>query len=135
MNINKIKKDNKDWWDVNKENERLKRRNHYSKHKANIAANQRKKYKKDPLKYKNYDLKKIYGISLDDYNKILKDQNNCCAICKKHKDAFTKSLAVDHCHLSGKVRGLLCINCNRAIGNLKDSIENARNLMTYLESD
>lgn len=62
-----------------------------------------------------------------EYHKLLKEQNGVCAICKKseiakHKGTI-KNLAVDHRHSDGKVRGLLCGNCNRAIGMLKDDPE------------
>lgn len=63
---------------------------------------------------------------------FLKD-NATCAICKKHKSNFTRALAVDHCHTTGKIRGLLCTNCNRALGNIKDSIDNLKNAIEYLE--
>ena len=44
---------------------------------------------------------------------MLKKQNNCCAICKKHKSKFARSLAVDHDHSTGEIRGLLCFWCNK----------------------
>jgi len=69
---------------------------------------------------KSKDLYKKYKITLDDYNVILKSQREVCAMCKKHCISG-KSLAVDHCHKTKIVRGLLCCNCNRAIGLLKDS--------------
>lgn len=65
-------------------------------------------------------LQKNYGISLAEYNKILKLQGNVCAICKKIPKS--KSLAVDHCHKTGLVRGLVCWLCNRAIGVFKDNV-------------
>ena len=91
-------------------------------------------YKNNKRRFKGYDLKKIYGITIEDYDNLLLKQNNCCAICKQHKSIFTKALAVDHCHVSGKIRGLLCTNCNRAIGNLKDSIDNIKNALMYMEN-
>lgn len=70
-----------------------------------------------------------YGISLEEYDQMLSDQNGVCAICLlpeiiKSTQGRTKSLAVDHCHTTGKVRGLLCINCNTSLGHyekIKDS--------------
>jgi hypothetical protein len=77
----------------------------------------------NPEYYKNADLKRTYGVTLDWYNEQLEKQNNTCAICKQPETAKIKnkllSLAVDHCHESGKIRGLLCRSCNNAIGALK----------------
>lgn len=71
--------------------------------------------------------------------KSLKDmflkQNNCCAICNKSKDLFEKGLAVDHCHKTGKIRGLLCANCNTSIGGFMDSIELLKNAIKYLQEN
>lgn len=70
------------------------------------------------------NMKWRYGISLEQYNKILNQQNNCCAICGKSEPK--QRLAVDHCHNTGKVRGLLCTYCNLSLGvyeNRKDEFE------------
>jgi hypothetical protein len=61
-------------------------------------------------------LKTHYGITPEDVAKMKERQGNRCAICKKEK-----KLCVDHCHKTGKVRALLCHNCNTAIGMLKES--------------
>jgi hypothetical protein len=68
-------------------------------------------------------LKSKYGITLEGYEALLKKQNGMCAICKKPEKAASYrkpgarlSLSVDHCHTTGKVRGLLCANCNRGLG-------------------
>lgn len=57
------------------------------------------------------------------YQNLLINQNLRCDICKKHKDNCNTPLEVDHCHKTGKVRGLLCSGCNPAIGGLKDDFE------------
>ena len=74
--------------------------------------------KKD--KQKDYRLRNTYGITLEEYNKILLYQNNCCAICKKPFDATKKSFACDHSHTSGLVRGLLDWQCNKALAFFRD---------------
>ena len=61
-------------------------------------------------------------------------QNYCCAICKTHSDLLPRNLAVDHCHTTGKVRGLLCTNCNIGLGMLKDSSEILNLAIKYLKS-
>ena len=61
-------------------------------------------------------LKKLYGITLDEYNTLYELQDGKCAICGKHNSEFTKSLAVDHDHKTSKIRELLCILCNTQLG-------------------
>lgn len=58
-------------------------------------------------------LQRTYGITLHRYNQMLREQNDACAICERHKSEFSKSLAVDHDHASGRVRSLLCFTCNK----------------------
>lgn len=69
---------------------------------------------------RDYKYKINYGISIDDYNSMFEEQQGCCAICKTHQIEFKKKLHVDHSHKTGQVRGLLCHNCNLAIGRLKE---------------
>ncbi len=80
---------------------------------------------------RNKYLLKKYGISLDQYNEILKKQNNACAICKRDRSNFKNNLAVDHDHKTGEVRGLLCFYDNkRFVGrHTKDTV---RKLIAYL---
>lgn len=75
----------------------------------------------DPDRYKGYRLKESFGLSMDDYKSMLSAQNGCCAICNTHQKFLTKRLAVDHCHESNMIRGLLCGNCNTALGRFKDN--------------
>lgn len=83
-------------------------------------------------------LVQTYSITLEQYNKLLEQQNYSCAICKtKDEDCYKGSgnnLAVDHCHETGKVRGLLCASCNIMLGNAKDKIEILEEAITYLKS-
>lgn len=83
-------------------------------------------------------LKIKYGISIDDYNELLSKQNNVCAICKKEemiidpRSQTKRQLAVDHCHVTGKVRGLLCSRCNIAIGYFNDNVLLIKEAIEYL---
>lgn len=81
---------------------------------------------------KSIVLKKKYNISLEDYYKILDEQNNVCAICKKYNENSKHMLAVDHCHKTGKVRGLLCSHCNTGLGQFKDDTELLQLAINYL---
>jgi len=86
-------------------------------------------------KQRAYLLKKKYGISCEKYNQMLHTQNYKCYICQKHEDKLDRSLAVDHCHTTGKVRGLLCGNCNRFLGQINDDITTAKRLVKYLNEN
>jgi len=88
--------------------------------------------KRDPLKYKNYLLNYFYGISIEEYNKLFTEQNGCCAICGRHQSEFNLKLAVDHDHISGKIRGLLCNTCNKGLGCFKDDINLLNKAINYL---
>ena len=74
------------------------------------------------------------GWTQDDYDRAFIQQKGKCAICGStlNSSRYTK-LAVDHCHKTGKLRGLLCTNCNTAIGLLKESPERLRSAIQYLE--
>jgi len=83
------------------------------------------------------NLKRYYNITFDDYQTLLQKQNYRCAICKTAdmKTERTEWFAVDHDHDTGKVRGLLCSNCNRGIGLLQDSVEYLTNAIEYLNDN
>lgn len=67
-------------------------------------------------------LRNKYGLSLEQYSELLTRQNECCAVCERHHSEFTTRLAVDHNHITGEIRGLLCNYCNRRIvGRHRDS--------------
>ena len=115
----------KDWNEKNVEKiERYRTlyRNDTVKHEAY------KKYQRD------YWLLKQFGITPDDYKKMLEGQNGKCAICgaiESHSKGHR--LAVDHDHETGKIRGLLCHNCNVGLGNFKDSPDLIRSAIEYLK--
>ena len=73
-----------------------------------------------------------YGLTVDDYNQMFAEQKGCCKICHKHQSEFKERLSIDHCHTSGKVRGLLCNKCNRGLGFFDDSIALIQSALTYL---
>lgn len=77
-----------------------------------------------------YQLKKNYGISQEEYNTKLAYQNYGCAVCGKA--ASKKKLAVDHCHTTGKIRDLLCGSCNTGLGQFQDNPELLEKAADYL---
>lgn len=82
---------------------------------------------------RKYNLKK-YGITPEEYDTLNEQQNGVCAICAtppSSKDRGGK-LHVDHCHTTGKVRGLLCTKCNMVLGGINDNIDLLEHIKTYL---
>jgi len=79
-------------------------------------------------------LKAIYGITLEEYSLMFEKQEGCCSGCKKHRSTLKSDLCVDHCHTTGKVRGLLCAKCNTALGMIEDNTNTLLNLITYLNN-
>lgn len=80
-------------------------------------------------------LKTKYGMTLEEYDAMYQRQEGLCAICEnppKGGNSSTKNLNIDHCHTTGKVRGLLCNNCNAALGLLKDDPILVERGLTYL---
>jgi hypothetical protein len=92
-----------------------------------------------PREAKNDDLKKSYGITIDDYEEMQRQQNNLCAICHRperrvdKKNQKISDLAVDHDHVSGHVRALLCHGCNTSLGAMDDNAELLRAAAAYLD--
>jgi hypothetical protein len=79
-----------------------------------------------------------YGISLIDYNNLLKKQNGVCAICNQKEMSTNckgkiRNLSIDHCHKTNKVRGLLCARCNQGLGLFQDNNIILKKATEYLE--
>lgn len=112
----------------------------YLKRKEGETKNQHasRRRSEDVPRYKGYELKKSFGITYDDFYIMLKTQNFVCKICKEpekvkhHISGKLKDLAVDHCHKTNKVRGLLCQRCNRVLGKVRDSIKLLDQMKDYL---
>ncbi|HSP36234.1 MAG TPA: endonuclease VII domain-containing protein [Frankiaceae bacterium] len=77
---------------------------------------------------RNYHLKRRYGLTDADVKELIEQQGGVCAVC-----AVGTPEHVDHCHVSGKVRGVLCFNCNGGLGQFKDDISRLINAIAYLE--
>lgn len=109
------------------------------KKKAN--KKRKEKYANDPeyrKRHKDRVYRNKFGITLEEYNKMFNDQNGCCKLCGIHQSNCPKALAVDHCHeheeKTGEIliRGLLCGNCNKGLGNFKDNTETLKLAISYL---
>ena len=129
-----------DRYQRNKEVRRAYRQSARAKELERISRNrpERKAYLKEyrnteKAKRGNMDwrLRKVFGITANEYDALCGSQGGVCAICLKPQPNGVR-LAVDHCHTTNAVRGLLCTLCNRAVGLLKDNSANAERTVQYL---
>lgn len=84
---------------------------------------------------REYNLNYYFSLTLDEYNTWLESQRGCCAICGIHEDDLERSLAVDHDHQRGEIRGLLCTSCNMGLGFFKDDPDRLYAAVAYLLRD
>jgi hypothetical protein len=106
-----------------------------SHQKTNYCKPCRKQYRIDTSLYlseQRYNLKANYGMTLEEFNKLVETQGNACAICSTSIPGGRGTWHVDHDHKTGKVRGLLCNACNVGLGYFKDSMDNLNNAILYL---
>jgi hypothetical protein len=82
-------------------------------------------------------LKNRYGITIKDYDALLEKQGGACGICKasSNRHLNNSAFSVDHCHQTGQIRGLLCNQCNRALGMFNDSEELIQKALDWLRKD
>lgn len=96
-------------------------RDYYHQHKDVKSPQQRKS-----------SLKVKFNMTLEDYDKLLIKQDFKCALCNKHVSEFKHNLAVDHCHETGRIRGLLCVSCNTSLGHLGDTPASIQRVFNYV---
>jgi hypothetical protein len=103
--------------------------------KYEVQNYHRNKHKRPYIyeQHRDIKLRRAYGLNYGDYEKMFADQNGLCAICGTSDTGRRKAFHVDHCHETGKIRGLLCGNCNSGIGNLRDDIGLLNKAIKYLE--
>lgn len=102
---------------------------------ANAKYNRENRAIRGKKYVRNCNLKTFHGITIKEYEEISKQQGHVCAGCGEPEVGRNQfgplPLAVDHDHTTGKIRGLLCMKCNRALGLLKDSIFVLEKLLAY----
>lgn len=122
-------------------------KDYYQRNKDKIAA-QQKAYRKTTDKWRGSNREAVldryyakYGLDYAKYLAMSEAQEHKCAICNQEEintDPRTnrvRRLAVDHCHATGKIRGLLCFACNRALGGFKDSQDLLASAINYLKGE
>ena len=91
--------------------------------------------RKNSSSVKSQYLKRNYGLTFEEFESMLSDQDNCCAICNGSKSyGRHKRFSVDHDDSTGKIRGLLCHRCNTALGLVEDNIHTLKSMIEYLEN-
>ena len=122
-----------DFYKVNKNS-----KHHHGKCKTCYVKKQQETY--DPVKKRDENLKRLYGIGLKEYDRLLQEQGGCCAVCGgidpkgrlTGRGGSITNFYVDHDHNTGKVRGLLCNTCNRTIGYIGDNTGTLTRMIDYL---
>lgn len=105
------------------------------RNREKIRAQQKVRHERTKDIVRKYILKKKYGITVADYQRLLVLQGGRCAICRSDKPGGRGlRFYVDHDHVTGKTRGLLCIRCNTGIGGLRDNVLILRAAIAYLEN-
>ena len=102
--------------------------------KACLYEKNRRNYNHEKERFRK--LKNNFGISQEEFMTLLAKQNGVCAICLNPQRATARNrgtLCVDHNHITGKIRGLLCDVCNRGLGMFNDDITRVSSAMTYLK--
>ena len=141
---------NKKWRENNKEQIAASKKKWRENNKEHVAAYEKKYRENNKEKIATYMKEHIktytpairrkwrYGISSEDYDAMLEEQDNKCKICfMKFNTDDTKATTpcVDHCHTTDKVRGLLCPHCNRGLGQFKEDIEVLTKAINYLQEN
>lgn len=132
-NKEKICANKKEYYQKNKEKVKIKSKEWYYKNRKKALETVKKYRLNHPEKckqhMKHFNLMRKYGISEELYNNMVKNQDGQCLIC----DLKVERLDVDHNHATGKIRGLLCHNCNSLLGHAKDNIDTLKEAINYLE--
>ena len=112
----------------------------YLKNKERYLENSKITYQKNKEKLRDLAYQRKFGITIEEYNNLFDLQKGVCKLCNcpetkvnRKSTGLVKRLAVDHCHSSGKVRGLLCQDCNVGLGSFKDNIEVIQKAIKYLK--
>jgi hypothetical protein len=111
---------------------------YYEQNRDKVLAYQRKRRAEMPAEKKARlseqkradNWQRRYGLTPEQVWAMEKAQNGCCAICANKVAQYH----IDHCHTTGKVRGLLCVNCNRGLGAFRDNVQNMEKALEYLQA-
>lgn len=112
-----------------KHKERLKK--YRSDNKERISQRHNEWVKKNQAKVSEYQRAWRYGLTVDEMRTLLEDAGDTCQICLR---SFDENKAIDHCHTTGKVRGVICNKCNFAIGLIEENTDTLKRAIKYLDA-
>lgn len=107
-----------------------------AKNQERIRERDRIYRKRYPDRVRRMNLKKTYDMTPEQYASMLSEQNNKCFLCDfshRTNGKREEQLHIDHCHVTGKIRGLLCTQCNKGLGCFKDRIDVLQKAVQYLQ--
>lgn len=121
--------------------DKLREKQYYEDNKERIKQVQKQWRDANKEKLRAAKRKRNYGLTQEQYDQMLKDQNKACEICEittdqlalKYPSSYHKNLVVDHCHYSGKVRSLLCHHCNLFVGYLESKQDVLQKAVEYID--
>lgn len=108
-----------------------KRRDWYKKNTEKIRKRDKEHYHRTKERHSEVYRCRVYGISVEEYRELM--SRNKCDICKKKETAKGKVLSIDHSHKNGKVRGVLCSNCNITLGKIHEDTNILESMILYLK--
>lgn len=117
----------------NKERLQAQMKEYREAHKEELIAKRRLKYEQHKHKYRAWWYSRKYGISLEQFDQMIAAQDGKCAICLTPFADLARRPDVDHNHITGALRGLLCNSCNTSLGGFGDSAERLRAAADYLD--
>lgn len=138
-NAEKVRERHRTWYAANKETERMRRAEAYARDPEKMRDKSRRWREANPEAFKasaqrtNY--KRLYNMSIEERDAKFAAQGFVCDACGTEKPGTVRGWgwAVDHDHATGKVRGIICLHCNVALGKVRDSTDHLRKLIAYLE--
>jgi len=114
---------------------RANERSYTARNPEKIRAKNARGRVKFSMSIRNSNLRKLYGITHVDYERMLTEQQGCCAICGTSSPGRkNRYFSIDHDHLTNKIRQLLCTKCNTGLGSFKDDLNLLRKAAAYLEA-
>jgi hypothetical protein len=124
----------KKWRDENPEVKAASDRRYYENNREKLKQYQKDYRAKNQQKLRDQHLQRMFGVSIAEFELLLQQQGGGCAICGgKETYGNKKNLNIDHCHKTGRVRGILCSKCNKAIGLLMDDPMLLQLAIAYLQ--
>lgn len=108
-------------------------RRYVNENRERIRTRRKAAYRENKIPAINQNLKRYYGIGIEDYNRMFAEQKGLCKICDLPQVDFSRRFDVDHDHETGRIRGLLCVRCNRGIGLLRDNVEILKRAIKHIQ--